>query len=226
MLMIVLMFVFMFMMVIVVVMLAADGAYVLFLQLGQSCGQGVPSLDGGQQLAAGELIPGGGHHQSLGIVLLQQGHGGVQPDLGNAVGAAEHDGRGVFHLIVEELTEVFHIHLALGGVHHGDQGVELDIRRAALDGFGHVGQLAHAGGLDEDAVRGEFFHHLGQGLREIAHQRAADAAGAHLPDLDARVLQEAAVDGDIAEFVFDQHQLLAGVGFGDELLDQGGLARA
>ena len=159
-------------------------------------------------------------------MLPEQGHGGVQPDLGNIGGAAEHDGGGVFHLIVEELAEVFHIHLALGGVHHGDQSVQLDVGRAALHGFGHVGQLAHAGGLDEDAVRGESLHDLGKGLGKVAHQGAADAAGAHLADLDARVAQEAAVDGDVAEFVLDQHQTLAFVCFFDELLDQRGLARA
>ena len=211
---------------IVGVMAAADRAHVLLFQLGQSRGQGVPALDGGQQLAALQLIPGGGHHQSLGVVLLQQGHGGMEPDLGDVGGTAEHDGRGVFHLIVEELAEVFHIHLALLGIHHGDQSVELNVRRAALHGPGHVGQLAHAGGLDEDAVGMELLHHLTQGLGKVAHQGAADAAGAHLPDLHPRVLQEAAVDGDVAEFVFDQHQLLALISLGDELLDQGGLARA
>ena len=214
------------MLMIVSVMTAAHRAHVLFLQLGQSRGQGVPALDGGQHLFAVKLIPGSGHDDGLGVVLFQQGHGGVQPDLGNVGGAAEHDGGGVFHLIVEELAEVFHIHLALGGVHHGDQSVQLDVGRAALDGLGHVGQLAHAGGLDEDAVRGETLHDLGKGLGEVAHQGAADAAGAHLADLNASVLQKAAVDGDVAEFVFDQHQAFALVGFFDELLDQGGLARA
>ena len=214
------------MLMIVGVMAAADRAHVLFLQLGQGRGQGVLALDGGQQLTPFQLVPGGGHHQGFGVMLLEQGHGGVQPDVGDVRGAAEHDGGGVFHLVVEELAEVFHIHLALLGVHHGDQSVELDVGRAALDGPGHVGQLAHAGGLDEDAVRGEALHHLGEGLGKVAHQGAADAAGAHLADLDAGVLQKAAVDGDVAELVFDQHQAFALISLFDELLDQGGLARA
>ena len=65
-----------------------------------------------------------------------------------------------------------------------------------------------------------------QRLVEVAHQRAADAAGGHFADLHAAVLQEAAVNGDLAELVFDQHQLFALIGLGQQLLDERGLARA
>ena len=67
---------------------------------------------------------------------------------------------------------------------------------------------------------------LAQRLAEIAHQGAADAAGVHLGHLNAGLLHEAAVDADLAEFVFDQHDLLARQGFLKQLLDQRGLARA
>ena len=52
-------------------------------------------------------------------------------------------------------------------------------------------------------------HDLVQGLAEVPHQGAADAAGVHLGDLDAGLLEEAAVNADLAELVFDQHDLLA-----------------
>ena len=96
----------------------------------------------------------------------------------------------------------------------------------ALDRGGDVGELAHARGFDEDAVGGEVGHHLLEGLGEVAHQRAADAAGVHLGDLHARVLQEAAVDGDLAELVLDEDELLALIALRDQLADEGGLSGA
>lgn len=69
-------------------------------------------------------------------------------------------------------------------------------------------------------------HHLLQGGAEITHQRAADAAGVQLIDLDAGLLQEAAVDADLTELVLDQNDLLAGKGLLDEFFDQSGLAGA
>ena len=131
-------------------------------------------------------------------------------------------------LVVVELTEVLHIHLDLVDVGHGDEAAQLNIQMLghALDSAGHVGQLADAGGLDNDAVGVVLLHHLLQSGAEIAHQRAADAAGVQLIDLDAGLLQKAAVDADLAELVLDEHDLLACKGLFDELLDKGGLTGA
>ena len=142
-------------------------------------------------------------------------------------GAAEDDGGGVLDLVVVELPKVLHVDLALGGVGHGDKGVEGDVVVVqALDGADDVRQLAHAGGLDEDAVGMELEENLLQGLAKVPHQAAADAAGIHLGDLHPGVLQEAAVDADFSELVLDEHQLFPLVGLLDELLDQRGLAGA
>ena len=67
---------------------------------------------------------------------------------------------------------------------------------------------------------------LRQRPSEIANQRTADAAGIHLGNVDARILQEAAVNADLAEFILNQNDLLALVGFPDHLLDQSGFAGA
>ncbi len=91
----------------------------------------------------------------------------------------------------------------------------------ALNGAGHVGQLADAGRLDDDAVGVILLDDLLQSGAEIAHQRAADAACVQLVDLDAGLLQEAAVDADLAELVLDQNDLLTRKGLLDELLDKG-----
>src|SRR5699024_12145092 len=63
-------------------------------------------------------------------------------------------------------------------------------------------------------------HHLAQGLAEVAHQGAADAPGVQLVDLDARLLQKAAVDADLAELVLDQHHLLPLEGLTDQQVDR------
>ena len=141
---------------------------------------------------------------------------------------AEDDAACVADLVIVELTEVLHIHLDLVDVGHGNEAAQLNIQMLghALDSAGHVGQLADAGGLDNDAVGVVLLHHLLQSGAEIAHQRAADAAGVQLIDLDAGLLQKAAVDADLAELVLDEHDLLACKGLFDELLDKGGLTGA
>ena len=181
-----------------------------------------------QDLLAGQGVPGGGDDGSGGVLLTQHGHSGGDLLLGGVLGAAQDDAACVADLVVVELTEVLHIHLDLVHVGHGDKAAELDIQVLghALHGAGHVTQLAHAGGLDHDAVRVVLLHHLLQGGAEIAHQRAADAAGVQLIDLDAGLLQEAAVDADLTELVLDQNDLLAGKGLLDEFFDQSGLAGA
>ena len=213
------------MMVVLVLVLIAVGAADLLHEL---LGQGVAALHGGDDLGPGELVPGGGEDSRLGVVGTQHGYVGGQLGLVHVLGPAEEDSGGVLHLVVEELAKVLHIDLALHRVHHGDKAVQLHIQVLghAFHGAGHVAQLAHAGGLDDDAVGVVLLHHLLQGGAEITHQRAADAAGVQLIDLDAGLLQEAAVDADLTELVLDQNDLLAGKGLLDEFFDQSGLAGA
>ena len=181
-----------------------------------------------QDLLAGQGVPGGGDDGSGGVLLTQHGHSGGDLFLGGVLGAAQDDAACVADLVVVELTEVLHIHLDLVHIGHGDKAVQLHIQVLghAFHGAGHVAQLAHAGGLDDDAVGVVLLHHLLQGGAEITHQRAADAAGVQLIDLDAGLLQKAAVDADLAELVLDEHDLLACKGLFDELLDKGGLTGA
>ena len=63
--------------------------------------------------------------------------------------------------------------------------------------------LADTGGLNDDAVRMELLLYLHKRFAEISDKRAADAAGIHLGNLDAGLLQKAAVDADFTEFVLD-----------------------
>ena len=133
----------------------------------------------------------------------------------------------MLYLVVEELAEVLHVHLALVGVYYCGKAVELQFLCAhALYRTDNVAELAYAGGLDKYTVGGVLLQHLAEGLAKVANQAAAYAAGVHLGHLDARPLKEAAVNADLAEFVFYKHQLFPVERLGDELLDESSLACA
>ena len=181
-----------------------------------------------QDLLTGQVIPCGGHDSGGGVLFAQHCHGSGDLFLAGGLGAAEQDAACMADLVIVELAEVLHIHLHLVHIGHGDKAVQLHVQmlRHTLHGAGHIAQLAHARGLDDDAVGVVLLHHLLQSGAEIAHQRAADAAGVQLVDLNAAFLQETAVNADLAELVLDQHHLLACKGLGDQLFDQSGFAGA
>ena len=68
-------------------------------------------------------------------------------------------------------------------------------------------------------------NNLLQCFSEISHQGAADTAGVHLGNVDAGILQEAAVNSDLAKLVFNQHQVLTGISLRDHFLNESGLTR-
>ena len=220
--------VLMIVMVLVLLFLILVG--VLLVGLGSHGDQlGLEIVLGGhglEDLLTGQGVPGGGHDGGGGVLLPQHGHGSSDLLLGGVLGTAQDDAACMADLVVVELTEVLHIHLDLVHVGHGDKAVQLHIQMLghAFHSAGHIGELAHAGGLDDDAVGVVLLHHLLQGGAEIAHQRAADAAGVQLVDLDAGLLEEAAVNADLAELVLDQHHFLACKGLLDQFFDQGGFA--
>ena len=210
----------------VLVVMAALGAYPGLLQ--QLLHEVPLGLHGIHNLLALQLVPVGGDDGGFRVLLPDHGHGAGDLVLTGSAGTAQNDGIGMADLVVVELTEVLHVQPHLVHVRHGHKAVQLHIPLGgnALHGLGHVAQLAHAGGLDQDAVRLVLVDNLLQSLPEVAHQAAADAAGVHLGNLDAGLLQKAAVDADLAELILDEHQLLARVGLGNQLLDERGLAGA
>ena len=212
------------MMLVLILVVVLGGLGLEVLELG---GQRVAPLHRLEDLLAVELRPRRGHDRGGRVLLAQQRHGGVELLGADALGAREDDGARVLDLVVEKLAEVFHVHPALVRVHDGREAVEHQlVGLHALHGADDVAQLADARGFDEDAVGVKLGEHLLQRVGKVAHEAAADAAGVHLIDLHAGVLEEAAVDGDLAELVFDQHDLFARVGLGDQLFDERGLAGA
>src|SRR5699024_10847513 len=157
----------------------------------------------------GALVVAAEHFHRVGELLLA-----------HALGAAEHDGARVLDLVAPELAEVLHVHLGAGGVHHGGEAAGNQIGVSdVLYSTDDVRELADAAGLDEYAVGLELLLDLLERLGEVAHEAAADAAGAHLGYLHTGVREEAAVNAYLAELVLNEHQLLTGVGLGNELLD-------
>ena len=220
---VVMMMMFMVMIVAAAALLAVVMVMMVFMRMGvmvlphfphQVLRHGVGLFNNLQQLLSRQLRTGRRHNGRLLVQPPQQFHvllhlGGVRH-----IRAAQHNGAGIFNLVVEKLTEILHIHPALGGVHHGHGAVENHVHVAGHvpHRLHHVRQLAHAGGLDDNPIRMVFGQHLFQRFAEISHQRAADAAGIHLPDLDAGLFQKSSVNADLAEFIFNQHHLFAGNG--------------
>ena len=213
--------------VLIMVMMVLFLLQTLAFQSRQLCCQRGLALHGGNQLLTGELAPGGGDDGGNLVVLPQQLHGGIQLGLGNGIGTGQDDGGGSLHLIIVEFSEVLGIDLDLARIHNSHGVAQGHIRAGHLvNRADNIGQLAHAGGLDDDPVGMVLPNHLLQGLAEVTHQRAADAAGVHLRNIDVGILQEAAVNADLAELILNQHQLLALVALGNHLLDQRSLASA
>jgi len=220
--MIMVMMVLMVVLMIVVMMMA--GFRIEFKDIDQGSG----ALDGIEDLLAGELVPRRGDDARLGIFSLDQLDGLIQLVLLHVLGAGEDDGLGGLDLIGKEFAEILEIHAALLAVDDGRTALEFE-RMALLgllDDGADLRELADAGGLDDDAVGRIFGDELVDRLMEIADEGAADAAGIELAHFDASFLHEAAVDADLAVFVFKQDDLFAFEGVGDELFDEGGLAGA
>ena len=157
------MVVMMVMLVLVLVMMMVVMVLgLLGLMLGTHLGQELVGeghlLDGPEDGLTVQLVPGGGDDGGIGVLLPQHGHGGLELLLRQLLGPGEDDGAGGLDLVIVELAEVLHVDLHLGGVRHGDEAVELQLGilgGGILHRHDDVAELAHAGGLDEDAVRVE-----------------------------------------------------------------------
>ena len=200
---------------------------VRMLQLRDGGCQGSLALDRLGDLSARQLIPGGSDNRSVSVMLSQHGNSRIQLLLRNAVGAGENNGLRRFDLVVIKFAEVLHVDLDLARIHNRNRGAKDHIFIGDLfHGGDHIGQLAHTGGFNDDPVGIILLDDLGERLSEITHQAAANAAGVHFGNVDARILQKAAVNADLAKFVFDQHKLLSAVMLCDHLLDERCLACA
>ena len=143
----------------------------------------------------------------------------VQLVLGNGIGTGKDNGRSSFYLIVIKFAKVLHIDLDLAGIHHSYRIAQL-YALYLFHSCNHIRQLAYTGGFNDNPVGGIGIQCFLQCFAEVTHQRAANTAGVHLGDIDTGILQKTAVNTNLTEFVFNQHQLLAGIGLLNHLLNQ------
>jgi len=209
------------MMVLMIVVMAAAGAVLIVivvvmfmlmvmvlccLHLRNDLGNGSAALHSFLQLRTGELAPGCGDDGSIGIMLPEHFHGSIQLLLWYRVCTGKNDAGCGLHLVVIELTKVLHVDLYLIGIYNSHGTAKLHIFTGDLfHSTDHIRQLTYAGGFNDDAVGVVFVDDLGQGTAEVAYQAAADAAGVHLGNVDACLLQKTAVNADLTKLVLDQH---------------------
>jgi hypothetical protein len=207
--------------VIVVVMLL-----LMLVLLTQNILQALFRLDGTHEGCRVKLVPRRGDDSRVRVQGAQKLFASRQLLGREVLGTGEDDGGCRLNLVVVELAEVLGVHLAFCRVNNGGAPDNRQLRGAALDSLDNVGELANAARLDDNAVGVELLRHLLERLAEVADKTAADAAAVHLGYLDARLAQEAAVDADFAELVFDENNLLALPSVGEQLFDKGGLSGA
>ncbi len=216
------MVVVMFMLImVVVVMMLVTGLLEKSLELVVECVFLSHSLN---ELLSCELVPLCCYDRSCRIESLELLNDFVELILRETCCMAEDKAACICYLIVEEFAEVFLIHLALLSVNDCCETVELDIVSVDIaHSVYNVAELADAGGLDEYAVGLVFSKHLFKRFAEVSNERAANAAGVHFCYFDAGVLEEAAVNAYLTEFVLDKHELFAFIALVYELLDKSGL---
>ena len=158
-------------------------------------------------------------------MLPQKRHRPIQLLLANGIRPAEDDGGCRFNLVVIEFPEVAHIDLAFSRIGHCHGVTQLHLLICDLLHSGHhITELSHARGLNENPVGMILVNHLLQGFAKVSHQGAANASGIHRPNFNASLLEKTAIDSNFAELVFNEHQLLLAVAFGNHFADESRLS--
>jgi hypothetical protein len=182
-------------------------------------------LHGGENGLAVKFRPRRGDDRRRRVLFLQQGNASRQFFFGDPVGMRKNDTASIRHLIVEKFAEILHVHLALARVDDRAEGVQFRVCQiCARHRFDHVAQFTDAGRLDHDPVGVIFFGNFLQRLCEIPDEGTANAPRIHFGNINARVLQKAAVYPDLAKFVFDQNDLLSRVRLFNQLFNECGFA--
>ena len=210
------------MMMLVIVVMTATAVMVIF-HSGKELGDGFRAFHSVCQLLACQLFPGGSDDGAVGADGANQFACFFQLLGSDGTCPGQDHSRSRGKLIIIKLAKITHIALYLGGI--GNGYLEGDLCAVYLFNCrNYIRQLTHTGGLNDDPVGGIIVHNLLQRLTEVANQRAADAAGIHLPDLYACLLQEATVNADLAKLVLNEDNFLPGVVFLQHFLNKRCLA--
>ena len=214
------MLVMLVMMVMMVMMLVLHKALKLLLDRRTS-------FHSGKQLLPVKSSNRSGYHNRATVMLLNQSKCLGKLLFGGLIGVAENNTSRVFYLIVEELTEILHIHFALINVNNNGKAVELNILCArGSNRADNVAELSYARRLDKHSVGSILRNHLFKCFAEISNERATDTTGIHFGYIDSRILQESAVYAYLAEFVLNENYLLTRIRFVDKLVYKSRLSRS
>ena len=193
----------------------------LFSQSVQLCRKGLLLFHDVEDLLSIQLIPVCCHDIGIFVKLSQHCHYLVQLLLAHALNVAEDNGAGVLNLVLVELAEVLHVHLALLGVNYCCETVKLNLVVVKiLNGNNDVTEFSYSRWLYEDPLRIVVSDNLVQSPSKISHQCAADASCVHLIYLNSSILQEALIYAYLSELVFNKNYLFPLVGFCYQFLDQ------
>ena len=201
--------------------------FILYRKAFEFCLQRVLLFHGGKDSLSFKLFPRCGNKRRGRIFFAKQFDTGGEFFLGYSVRMRKDDAGGIFHLIVEKFAEIFHIHLTFSRVDDGAECIENGAFQLRIgNGFDHVTEFSDSGRFDHNPVgmifRFDFFERFG----EIPDQRTTDTTGIHFRNFYSGVLQKSAVNPDFAEFVFNQYDLFARVGFLYQFFDESGFTRS
>ena len=133
--------------------------------------EGVALFHSGENILAVDVGPGSGNDNRLGIMLTYELYCLLNLECLSNVGVREDNGGCVLNLIVEELTEVFHIHLALTCIDNGGEAVELcSFGFNTANCTDNVGKLANTRGLDDYSVGVVLFENLCKRLGKVTNE--------------------------------------------------------
>ena len=147
----------------------------LLLDLGmkplEGGGKRVLGLHSAKDIPAVHFAYGGGNYNRIPVMLTDKRYRLLYLMKGRGVGVRKHYGRGVGHLIVVELTEVLHIHFALGGVTYGGKAIKHRlIRIDRLYRLDDIRELSDTRGLDNNPLGGQLVYNLLKRLGEVSDQ--------------------------------------------------------
>ena len=90
---------------------------------------------------------------------------------------AHYNRAGMLHLIIKELTEILHVHLAFSGVNNGRKRIEHNVFTAdILNRSDNVRQFADTRRLNYNSVGRKLRKHFFKRLAEVADKTAANTA--------------------------------------------------
>ena len=188
----------------------------LLFEILKSTFESILFLHCGQYILAVKLVPRSGYDRSVSIMLSDKLNSGKNLLLLSNVRMGKNNRRCIGNLIVVELAKVLHIHLTLIYVCYSGKAIQLSLRINRLNRFYNVRELSNSAGLNDNSVRIELIKNLDKSLGKITYKGATYAAGIHLRDLDAGILEKSSIYTDLAKFIFDKHKLLTRVCFLDQ----------